>query len=763
MASNSDDETMEGVSSTMWHRVSPYPRHGNVTRGLRTEVHDPLWLLGRQWQVGEFAGEDAGSPIRVDCWYEHDVFERIDLGPDGDEATARSYDSTSDGPLEAIVERQVVTSGDNEEPPDRETAAEAGRYFLTLLDEFDYEVDGDRPTATDFPADLRLGDPERPVDAGANRFLTVVGDRTLDGHALYSRLTGDDAVLAADDWSAVPWDQVDLPTPTTETTSEMTSDAYRRATKRFVDWYADLYDEPGAEDDDAWNPDRLEYDFQAATGAGDRETVFAAGGYPGGTLSWDDFWPVREDDVTLDPDDEAGDGAAALNTMVEPAVTTAGETLPPSATLSDLTVGDERPEPDLTVMPTRVSFPGMPSTQWWEFEDGGMNLNEVSIAPGELGKLLLTEHALLYGNDWFSFGVEVPVGSLTRISELLVTDTFGEVTRARPTPQVSTSDDAGEVADQDSISGPFGGAIRRSGGWNVFMHTDLPSHDQPGLLVPPTIVGRHESPSVERVLFGRDEVANIAFGVEFVVEDAVGDPLEWREYDAPTLVVDTIEPDADPAEEFVRLSNPGERSLPVEGWVIESDTGETYTFPVGAAVGPGETVTIYSVQGEDDQVERFWGRADAVWDDAGHLTVLDADGAIVESAFVGAPIDAVLPQYQLVTDVPDNWFPLRMQRVEEGTDWSIPDLRYELSVLLDRDPGIPRPNGEILEPGLLLHDEELTRKGTEVQRSYQYTRWFGGSAHLWAGKAAGIGVGEGRSGLRWDVLVDPDAADYRQG
>ena len=35
-----------------------------LPRGLRAAVHDPLWLLGRQWQVGELLGEDAAFPGR---------------------------------------------------------------------------------------------------------------------------------------------------------------------------------------------------------------------------------------------------------------------------------------------------------------------------------------------------------------------------------------------------------------------------------------------------------------------------------------------------------------------------------------------------------------------------------------------------------------------------------------------------------------------------------------------------------------------------
>ena len=31
-------------------------------------VHDPLWMLTRQWQLGEFQGENASSPVKVDVF-----------------------------------------------------------------------------------------------------------------------------------------------------------------------------------------------------------------------------------------------------------------------------------------------------------------------------------------------------------------------------------------------------------------------------------------------------------------------------------------------------------------------------------------------------------------------------------------------------------------------------------------------------------------------------------------------------------------------
>src|SRR5690349_23703849 len=48
---------------TVWNRLEGRPRADNFDRALRAEVRDPLWMLTRQWQMGEFKGDDAGSPV----------------------------------------------------------------------------------------------------------------------------------------------------------------------------------------------------------------------------------------------------------------------------------------------------------------------------------------------------------------------------------------------------------------------------------------------------------------------------------------------------------------------------------------------------------------------------------------------------------------------------------------------------------------------------------------------------------------------------
>ena len=50
-------------SITSWSRLEPRSREGDMRTTLSARVFDPLWLLTRQWQVGEFQAEDAGTPV----------------------------------------------------------------------------------------------------------------------------------------------------------------------------------------------------------------------------------------------------------------------------------------------------------------------------------------------------------------------------------------------------------------------------------------------------------------------------------------------------------------------------------------------------------------------------------------------------------------------------------------------------------------------------------------------------------------------------
>ena len=58
-------------------RLEPLPPFGDLQRGFAQEVADPLWMLARQWQLGEHVGEDAGTPVGVTIPVSHTPIEPV--------------------------------------------------------------------------------------------------------------------------------------------------------------------------------------------------------------------------------------------------------------------------------------------------------------------------------------------------------------------------------------------------------------------------------------------------------------------------------------------------------------------------------------------------------------------------------------------------------------------------------------------------------------------------------------------------------------
>ena len=53
------------MSRTYFVRLEPRSTTGDLAPGLAARVADPLWLLGRQWQLGELLADDAPSPSEL--------------------------------------------------------------------------------------------------------------------------------------------------------------------------------------------------------------------------------------------------------------------------------------------------------------------------------------------------------------------------------------------------------------------------------------------------------------------------------------------------------------------------------------------------------------------------------------------------------------------------------------------------------------------------------------------------------------------------
>jgi hypothetical protein len=148
----------------------------------------------------------------------------------------------------------------------------------------------------------------------------------------------------------------------------------------------------------------------------------------------------------------------------------------------------------------------MPAERFWELEDAAVDLGAVSASAEDLGRLLAVEFATVFGNDWWSVPVPARFGSLVSVRSLVVRDTFGDNVLVEPTERAAA------------------GAP-----WRMFRLTDgaLASGSGPApplLLLAPVVAGALEGEPLEDVLLLRDEMANLAWAVERVVEGADGRP-----------------------------------------------------------------------------------------------------------------------------------------------------------------------------------------------------------------------------------------------
>ncbi|MFN0086634.1 MAG: hypothetical protein ACKVX9_14690 [Blastocatellia bacterium] len=237
------------------------------------------------------------------------------------------------------------------------------------------------------------------------------------------------------------------------------------AANRYLAWYEGAFSQ-SANGNFSWQRERLEYAFAVASEKRGIETVMVAAEYAGGRLDWHSF--------NLAP----------------------GATLPPPDTAAE----EPLPEP-LTVhlIPSPVEYYGMPAPRWWEFEDGRVNLGAVDAGPADLARLLLLEFALIYGNDWFAIPVEMRIGSLFDASSLVVTDTFGVRTLIAPSAR----------------------AQRPGENFRLFELTGATDRANPFFLAPALVNSLHGEP-IEDVLFLRDEMANMAWGIERKTESRAG-------------------------------------------------------------------------------------------------------------------------------------------------------------------------------------------------------------------------------------------------
>jgi hypothetical protein len=511
------------ASITNWSRLEPRPRSASIRQSLAAQIRDPLWMLTRQWQFGEFRGEDAGSPAYIETSYRCSPFVgwRIPNHP--------MQDLT--GPLEAMIQRETVTPDDfmrvelgqtfehllaqsfapsaiqrillacrdayplPTQPPetlvahalnisldvapglnDARTPPQAVREAfaandIVLSDDATLEtrerdrrwvivdaVSSSTYVAITEQAEIRVY-LAAVLDRQAAKFLEVCVGRGFDGVALY-----DDARASAPALPPVLDAAVDMPDRS----------AVEDAIRRFISWVDEVFGAVGIQDPPGWDAARLEYRCEAIADIGGGGTsVLSARPGPQGELDWYtfDFHSASAGNIAEIPRDERR-----------------------------------------SVLPIHVRFRAMPNARWWDFEDGTIDLGAVRADRRDLAKLIVIDFMLIHGNDWFVIPFVQTVGSLCRVSSLIVHDVFGGLTLV-------------ERADAGAGAGRH---------WRMFSTEFERDPDQVTntFIMPPSAARALQTGrTLENVRLMRDQMTNLVWGIERTIENGIGQPWSGRERD----------------------------------------------------------------------------------------------------------------------------------------------------------------------------------------------------------------------------------------
>lgn len=517
--------------------------------GEKARLHDPLWLLARQWQMGELNGEDAGSPIgaRIET-------ETAPIGPvqhGGPDSSAIDAYDAAHSPLEAAVEPEAWDTPDHAHV---RVAVEAGLRLERRL-----RAGGLDEAANQLRAGFLFAAPSSTVEHRATaRFLRVAHRRSTDGARLYRSLA---PAVANGTLTMLP-DVAPFSTITANRAAVIAAlDEWMRDCRRLLGkgftGTTPLGNAAG------WQSQRLEYTFSVGARLAEDACALVDKEHVDGAVDWYSF--------DIDP----------TRTCGSPQASTRGTH---------------------SFLPVSVRFRGMPASRYWEFEDARVNLPKVAAArssaatgmPDPATRLFL-DFVVRYSNDWYSIPVRQAVGTVSRVVSLVVSNTFGErvalrhVNASQPHApwqmfSMSVSDDVGAKAD----------VAARVSEW---------------FLLAPTVGAILQGPALEEVVFARDEMANLAWAIERKVESAAGQPVDRAEQYARSL--DGSSPNPAPSVARYTLGTtvpnfwvpllvsgmePGATKMLVRGQVPDVRDGQIVGGlpPLGRILEPDKALSLYA-------------------------------------------------------------------------------------------------------------------------------------------------------------------------
>ncbi|MCM8530927.1 MAG: hypothetical protein NE330_07190 [Lentisphaeraceae bacterium] len=143
------------------------------------------------------------------------------------------------------------------------------------------------------------------------------------------------------------------------------------------------------------------------------------------------------------------------------------------------------------IVPTQLHFDGAPDPRWWRFEEGDSYFDSPEDPEPNALSLMLPEFFYADIKNWYITPMFMKAGSIRKITELTVIDSFGVLTNLDPATSKRKNDD-----------------------WGMFVVDGKSNFDGRYILAPNIALDILHNDDVEEVRFARDEDANLVWAIE---------------------------------------------------------------------------------------------------------------------------------------------------------------------------------------------------------------------------------------------------------
>lgn len=622
-------------------RMEPDCRTDDLENGIAARTADPLWYLTRQWQVNEFEGEDAGSPIDVDLDYRLRLLNSIKLRNDDGDIISNSYQTSNSLPVEMFVEQEWLKI-------DWKVSAQIGQLFeqqiRTLIPERDRAMEYILSYRDKYTFKFSNEIQEADADEESRRFVDFMKGRVVDGKKILNHLDFTNGFLT------LPTNGNNLPDETLQSIG-----------RHLLKWCQAMNIRSNPERSKAWRNEQLDYRFRLDSNEDDStgEKTLIAPEYRSGNVDWYTF------DAYSDMHRDARWTDHALRNK----------------------------------LPTPINIMGI-SRRWWEFEDANIDFGHLEVGKVDIARSLLMQNVLVYGDDWYSLPLPVPVSSLTKINSLKVSNVFGDVKEIKPAYYQDDPADPMEQFRLFTLSAADKAAL-------------TPSETYPVLYTPAVLTLKQESAPLEKVKFVRDEWSNIVWCVEDTVLNGIGRPVDG--YKAQVELLES------------------KRDAKIEKLLTEIQALKE---------------ELASITPEDAEYTEIQNQLEFKV-----LELKELSPELMQE-------ESSIPKYRLASTVPENWIPFQPFDASNvfGGEKQIRLRRAQmLRNTFDEEPEEIPAKTRLLEisenPLLWMEENVIPRAGLRVTLNNQRIRWMDGRTFVWKGRKILTGQGEGQSGLIFDKVM----------